>query len=94
MPRFKELSVQSVWQLVKDVEDLIVFLPDYSDSQMSDREYMYSILASERYEVLKNMIDNARNNRARKYQEKNSDVVYIKKDLYKKIESVKTGKIK
>ena len=83
-----------MWPLAKDVEDLIVLLPDYSDRKMQDREYMYSILTSERYEVLKNMIVNARNNRARKYQEKNNDVVYIKEDLYKEIKSVMTGKSK
>ena len=59
---------------------------------MPDRDCMYTILATKRNEELQNMINNARRNRAKKFQEIDDEVVYIKKDIYKEIESVMAGK--
>ena len=86
------MSIQNVWPLIKGVDDFIVFFPDYNNSHMPDRDYMYSILATKRNEELQNMIDNARRNRAKKFQKIDDEVVYIKKDIYKEIESVIAGK--
>ena len=81
-----------MWPLIKGVDDLIVLFPEYNNSHIPDGDYMYSILATKRYEELQSMIEYARRNRAKKFQEIDDEVVYIKKNIYKEIKSVMVGK--
>ena len=94
VPHYPELSVGEIWPLIQDVSDILIYFPDYTDKQKPDRDYMYSILASTRYEILKNVVENARKNRAKENIIMDDEYVYIEKNIFSEIESVLAQKSK
>ena len=80
--------------MVREIEDLNQHFPDYAESQLPDRDYMFTVLATLRLEILQNMITNARRNRAKDNQDDDSELVHISEKMYQEINSVMTGKCK
>ena len=64
VPKYKELSVTKIWTLVKETDDIFQYFPDYSNKQFPDRDYMFSILWTLRFDTMQKMIEKARKNRA------------------------------
>ena len=62
--RYKELSVEHIWPLAKDVTDLNWYFTNYTKSQLPDRTFMYAILWTFRKDVLENIINDARKQRS------------------------------
>ena len=94
MPRYNELKVSNVWPIVSDAEDLMIYFPNYDHKQLPDRRFMYSILATLRYDELKGMFDGTRKNWSLNEENKDDDIVNINEELYKKISNVMTQKSK
>ena len=94
IPRYNKLKVGKVWPLVKEAEDLIEYFPDYSSKQLPDRRFMYSILATLRYNELKKKVDGARKNRALNEENKDEYFIHIEEEMYKEISNVMTQKSK
>ena len=46
VPRFNELKVENVWNLIREAEDINVYFPDLKEHQLPNREYMYSVLST------------------------------------------------
>ena len=81
IPRFKELSVENIWPLVKVAGDLNEYFLDYKSNQLLERSFMFSIWATLRYDAIKTMVENARRNRALEVQDKGDELVYVNKKL-------------
>ena len=94
VPRYAELKVENIWAFVKESEELLIYFPDYSRKQLPDRRFMYTILATLCLDVLKEMIEGAKKNRARAEEKQDDNFVQIEKELYKEISSVMTQKSK
>jgi hypothetical protein len=45
-----------MWNLIKELEDLMAFFPYYEDKQLSPRTYMFGILETVRNNKLENFI--------------------------------------
>ena len=84
MPRYQELSVDKVWPLVREVEDLAQYFLDYKENQLPDRRFMFAILVTFRFDQLDNMIKNANKNRSLDSKDKDNELVYITKIYIKK----------
>ena len=94
VPRYQELSVDKVWHLVREVEDLAQYFPDYKENQLPDWRFMFAILATFRFDQLDSMIKNANKNRSLDSKDKDNELMYITQNLYKEIKDVKTHKHK
>ena len=94
IPKYEELSVKNIWPLVKAANDLCEYFPDYSDKQVPDRDFMFSILWTFRYDVIEKMVEDARKNRALASNENEGQFVYIQKDLFNEIANVLAQKSK
>ena len=46
VPKYKKLSVHSIWPLVREVSSLTQYFPTLQPNQTPDRNYMFSILAN------------------------------------------------
>ena len=88
VPRYKEFSVKNIWPFVKEVDELSIYFPDYTEHQLPDRRFMFVILGTFKYEQLLNMIDNAREQRSISQQQPSEDYVYIEKNILSEIKSV------
>ena len=60
IPKYEERSIKIVWHLVKDNDDFLEYFPDYSNKQVSDRDFIFSLLWSFRFNVIQKMVDDAR----------------------------------
>ena len=94
IPKYEELSVKNIWSLVKAANDLCEYFPDYSDKQVPDRDFMFSILWTFRHDVIEKMVEDARKNRALASNENEGQFVYIQKDLFNEIANVLSQKSK
>ena len=94
IPRFKKLSEENIWPLVKDAEDLNEYFSDYNPNQLPERSYMFSIWATLRYEKLKIMVENANRNRALEVKDEGNELVYINKELWDEIKGEQSQKRK
>ena len=94
VPRYAELSVLEIWSLIKDVEELMIYFPDYSEMQTPDRDYMFSVLATTRYEELKRIVKNARKQRAKENKVPEDQFIFIQQNILAQIEEVMMQKSK
>ena len=94
IPRYNELKVINIWPLVREVNELMSYFPDYEQKQLPDRKFMFSILGTLRPDELKAMVEGARKSRALKEEKPDDDFVYIENLLYKEISSVMAQKSK
>ena len=70
--------------MVKETEDIMKYFPDYRESQTIDRKYMFQILTTLRFDVINNMIQNARKNRSKIEREDVQERILICKKLLMK----------
>ena len=95
IPKYEELSVKNIWPFVKAADDdLCEYFPDYSDKQIPDRDFMFSILWTFRYSVNEKMVEDACKNRTLANKENEEQSVYIQNDLFNEIANVLVQKNK
>ena len=94
VPKFKELSVEYIWPMVKDVPELNKFYPDFKDKKKCDRKYMFQILATMRHDELSSIIRNIKKNRFLLENNDEDETILTYKNLLEEINSVMTQKRK
>ena len=92
VPKYKELSTRTILNFVKDVPDLMLYFPDYSQKQCPDKDYLFSILGALRGEQLKEIIQEARKKRSVYEEPDINEFVEVTEDIKKEIEEVFTQK--
>ena len=92
--KFKELSIENIWPMVKDVPELNKFFPDFKDKKKCDWKYMYQILATMHHNELSSMIRNVKKNRFLLENNDEDETILIHKNLLEGINSVMTQKRK
>ena len=70
------------------------YFPDYTEKQRPDREYLFSVLATTRYEQLKSMVENSRKQRAKENDLSEDEFIYVDKNILSEIEEVMAQKSK
>ena len=77
-----------MWSLVSEIPSLMLYFPTLQSNQLPDRDDMFSILATHRFDELHRMIQNSRKNRSSKASDADDELVHIRKKIYEEIESV------
>ena len=44
VPKYAELSVAKIWPLIKEIDYLLQYFPDYLPKQIPDRDHMFTVL--------------------------------------------------
>ena len=60
VPKYAELSVAKIWPLIKEIDYLLQYFPDYLPKQIPDRDHMFTVLWTLRYSTMEKMINDAR----------------------------------
>ena len=55
VPKYKELKVQALWNLVKDADEVFSFFPDYTDKQIPESEFLFKILSTIKTDIIRCM---------------------------------------
>ena len=94
VPHYPELSVDKIWCLIKEIDDITVYFPDYTSKQKPDRDYMYLFWPQQDTRYLKKIVENARIKRAKENDPVDDGYIFIEKNMLMEIEDVVAQKSK
>ena len=77
VPRFKELLVENVWKFVAEIDKLKWYFSDFKSRQFSNCDFMFSILATFKGDLLKRTINNTKRFSAINVSEDENEFIYI-----------------
>ena len=86
--RYSELSVKNVWKYVKDTPDLMRYFPNYLNSQIPDRQFMYSIISSTYPNALKVLINDAKKKISLVENNDDNEIIEMKQEIKEAIMGV------
>ena len=85
VPRYKELGVKPVWEIIKEVPELLSYFPDFQANEMQDRTFMWSVVSTLRPDVCKELLEKARKVRSLDFEENNDELIEIHPDFMDKL---------
>ena len=94
VPKFKELFVEDIWPMMKDVLEFNKFLSDFKVKKKCDRKYMFQILATMRHDELSSIIRKTKKNKFLLENNDENETILIHKSLLEEINSVMIKKRK
>ena len=92
--KYEELSVLKIWPLVKETNDLFEYFPNYTGKQIPDRHYMFSVLWTLKFNIIKDIVSDARKKRSIHENDDKNQFVYIHKKLLEEISQIFSQKNK
>ena len=88
------MSVKSVWNYVKETPELMIYFPDYLETQIPDRKFMYSIISTVFPNALRHLIKEAKAKRSLVVDNEDNDTIEIKPEIMEAIMGVLSQKSK
>ena len=88
IPKYSELKVADVWNYVKDIPDIAVFFPDYTKSELPERDYLFNILYTIKPEAIESLVKDARMNRGVTEEQNQDEMVEIDPDIWQEISEI------
>ena len=67
-PKYKEISVAQIWKFIKEVDELYVYFPDYSESELPEREFLWTIISTLKPDETKAIINKLENSEVKRYK--------------------------
>ena len=64
VPKYQEISVEKLWNMVKEWPDLLDYFPDYEADQLPERNFIVGVLSTKRTTEMKELIKEARAHRS------------------------------
>ena len=81
------MGVDSLYPLIKEVEELNKYFPSYRESQYQKRDFMLTIVSMLLPEQTKKLIDEARKHRSIKGEGNQDELVEVDPEICKEIQS-------
>ena len=92
VPKYKELSTRQIWAYVKGCHELMIYFPDYTESQLPDREFMFEIISTVYPKSLWELVGKAKEKRSLKEDADKDELIKIDPEVLNRIMSVLTMK--
>ena len=92
-PKYKELSVGNVWAVVKGIDDIAEYFPDFGENELPDRHFMWDVLNTIKPRTTKKLIDTAIQNRGVDNEEDKDDLIEIAPEYLNELMSVAVQKV-
>ena len=64
MPRYEELTVSKIWDMIKDFDDMRIYFLDFKPDELPERDYLISMISTINSEATKTIIAEAREKRS------------------------------
>ena len=81
VPKYAELKVEDLWNIVKQDDELFCYFPDYEQSQLPERSFILKILWTLREDDMRNLIQQARSNRSTIHSNSEDQLIAMKPDI-------------
>ena len=88
VPKYKELSTRKIWDYVRELPDLNIYFPDYTEKQCPDKDHLFSLLGALCGEQLTSLIQDARKKRSIHEEPVTEEYVEIKKDILNELQDI------
>ena len=88
VPKYKELSVKKIWELVKDEDDIMKYFPDYKETELPPRDFMLTILTTYNSDAMAQLVVQARNKRAIILDADNDNLIEIDPSVNESIQNL------
>ena len=85
VPRYRELGVKPVWEMIKEVPDLMSYFPDFQANEVPDRSFMWSVVSTLRPEACKELLEKPRKTRSLNSEENKNELIEIHPDFMDKL---------
>ena len=63
IPRYEELTVAKIWEMIKDSDEYTIYFPDLKSNELPEREFLISVISTINPEATKSIITEAREKR-------------------------------
>ena len=94
VPKYPELKVESVWNIVKTDSEINSYFPDYEQDQYPERDYLFAMLSTLRKDELLRLIKTAENGWACSNQSGENEMVQITNGIRNEIFNILPTKSK
>jgi hypothetical protein len=91
-PKYKELSVYKLWPFIKEVDELMLYFPDYEEDEFPERDFLYTVISTLQPDVTKKLIQEAREKRSVHKTEDEEELVELDSEIKKEIFGVMAQK--
>ena len=85
IPRYKELGVKPVWELVRQVPELTIYFPTFKDKELPDRSFLWGVLGTLKRDACEQLLAEARAHRGKSSEENKDELIEIHPEFLKKI---------
>ena len=85
VPRYKELGVKPIWELVQNFEELACYFPTLEEGKLPDRSFLWGILGTLKREEWAKILKDARSKRGKKEAEDRRELIDIDPEILEKI---------
>ena len=77
IPRYEELTVAKIWDMVKDSDDIMIYFPDFKPGELPERDYLISVISTINQEATKTIVAEAREKRSISQAEDEGNLVKV-----------------
>ena len=94
VPEFQELSVKNLWESWKDNEAIKEYIPDYTDSELPEREFLFGIVGILYNAELTDVVRKSYSHRKQKYKKDDGEAIVITNEMSQLIKAIDSYKSK
>ena len=77
-----------LWDLVKEIDDLLEYFPDMKENELPERDYLWWVISTLKYDETKKLVDDARKSRSYEGHTNNDDFIEVDNEIFKEINTI------
>ena len=87
VPHYKELFISKIWNIIKEVDKLMIYFPNYKPNEKPERSYLIAVISTINPEATKEIVANARELRLIAVTDKQENLVKLTSKMRQTISS-------
>ena len=87
VPHYKEFSISKIWNTIKEVNEIIIYFPNYKPNEKPVRSYLIVVISTINNEATKEIVAYARELRSIVVTDKQKNLVKLTSEIRQTISS-------
>ena len=93
VPHYKELSISKIWNIIKEVDEIMIYFPNYKQNEKPEKSYSIAVINTINPEATKEIVANARELRLIAVTDKQENLVKLTSEMRQTISSLSLLKV-
>ena len=81
VPHYKELSISKIWNIIKEVDEIMIYFPNYKPNEKLERSYPIAVINTINPEATKEIVANAMELRLIAVTDKQENLVKLTSEM-------------